>query len=356
MHTRRTVFMDSPPGTRCVADMLVAAIEPLWRGATDEQGEGVAAIPAIPKTDPSSPKREQSCSQPSCSQPSCSQAGGVNPKRDQRETGRGSGCIGLELSGVRQGQGGQARPGQDPRLPRPSTPNKQREPSCPNQGPRRAHQGSSCPHPEPSRPNSDPSCPGHGLLSSGRVPGHAIGCVHAGASGVHTGSSGVPGHDPGCSSEAPSCPGQGWGPWSTASKPADGILEGGNGTSVYTGTSGGGAVHTGASDGGGVHNSGGEGGGGDGEGVGCDGSGGGGGCGSCSGGSGRQSDRSCGGGSGGKGGSKVLLPYMLSTRGDENNTVLYSSLACFVDTFTLNMNVSMSYTELTRRNTLFIFL
>ena len=50
-------------------------------------------------------------------------------------------------------------------------------------------------------------------------------------------------------------------------------------------------------------------------------------------------------------------PYMLMlhTRNEEDNTVFYSDLACFVYTFTLNMYVSMSYTGLHRRNTLFVF-
>ena len=42
--------------------------------------------------------------------------------------------------------------------------------------------------------------------------------------------------------------------------------------------------------------------------------------------------------------STWYLPYMLNTRNEEKNTVLYSRLACFVNTFTLNMYVSMSYT------------
>ena len=52
----------------------------------------------------------------------------------------------------------------------------------------------------------------------------------------------------------------------------------------------------------------------------------------------------------------MLCAYMLNTRNEENNTVFYSYLACFVNTFTLNMYVSMSCTGLTRRNTLFVFL
>ena len=46
---------------------------------------------------------------------------------------------------------------------------------------------------------------------------------------------------------------------------------------------------------------------------------------------------------------------MLNTRNEVKNTMFYSYLACFVNTFSLNMCVSMSYTELTRRNTLFVF-
>jgi len=37
-------------------------------------------------------------------------------------------------------------------------------------------------------------------------------------------------------------------------------------------------------------------------------------------------------------------PYMLNTRNEEKNTVFYSYVACFVNTFTLTMNVSVSYT------------
>jgi len=55
-------------------------------------------------------------------------------------------------------------------------------------------------------------------------------------------------------------------------------------------------------------------------------------------------------------GPGVCAAYMLNTRNEENNTVFYSYLACFVNTFTLNMYVYMSYTGLTRRNTVFIFL
>jgi len=48
--------------------------------------------------------------------------------------------------------------------------------------------------------------------------------------------------------------------------------------------------------------------------------------------------------------------YMLNTRSEENNTVFSSDLPCFVNICTLNMYVSMSYSGLTRRNTVFIFL
>jgi len=70
---------------------------------------------------------------------------------------------------------------------------------------------------------------------------------------------------------------------------------------------------------------------------------------------------------------------MLNTRNEEKNTLFYSYLACFVNkatfgsvpcacvlvsplyyklsvnTFSLNMYLSMSYTGLTRRNTVFMF-
>jgi len=48
--------------------------------------------------------------------------------------------------------------------------------------------------------------------------------------------------------------------------------------------------------------------------------------------------------------------YMLNTRNEEKNTAFDSYLACFVNTFTLHRYVSMSYTGLTRRNTLFLLL
>jgi len=42
---------------------------------------------------------------------------------------------------------------------------------------------------------------------------------------------------------------------------------------------------------------------------------------------------------------------MLNTRNEKKNTVFVSYVACFVNTFTLNMYVFMSYTGLIRRNT-----
>ena len=48
-------------------------------------------------------------------------------------------------------------------------------------------------------------------------------------------------------------------------------------------------------------------------------------------------------------------PYMLNTRNEEKNTVFYSYSACFMNTFNLNMYVSMSYTGIIRRNMLFIW-
>jgi len=47
---------------------------------------------------------------------------------------------------------------------------------------------------------------------------------------------------------------------------------------------------------------------------------------------------------------------MLNTRNAEINTIVYSCLACFMNTVTLNMYVSVSYTGLYRRNTIFVFL
>jgi len=49
-------------------------------------------------------------------------------------------------------------------------------------------------------------------------------------------------------------------------------------------------------------------------------------------------------------------PYILNTRNEEHNTGFDSYVACFVNTPTLTMYVSMSYTGLTRRNTVFMFL
>ena len=45
---------------------------------------------------------------------------------------------------------------------------------------------------------------------------------------------------------------------------------------------------------------------------------------------------------------------MLNTRNEGNNTVFYSDLACCVNTVTLNMYVSRSYTGLIRRNASFL--
>ena len=42
--------------------------------------------------------------------------------------------------------------------------------------------------------------------------------------------------------------------------------------------------------------------------------------------------------------SRELGSYMLNTRNEETNTVFYSCLACFVNTLSSNMYVSMSYT------------
>jgi len=47
---------------------------------------------------------------------------------------------------------------------------------------------------------------------------------------------------------------------------------------------------------------------------------------------------------------------MLNTRRKEPNTVFYSYLACFMNTFILNMYVLLSSTGWTRRNTSFVFL
>jgi len=51
----------------------------------------------------------------------------------------------------------------------------------------------------------------------------------------------------------------------------------------------------------------------------------------------------------------TLQAYMLNTRTQEETTVFYSYLACSVNTLTLNKHEFLSYTGLTRRNMLFIF-
>jgi len=51
-----------------------------------------------------------------------------------------------------------------------------------------------------------------------------------------------------------------------------------------------------------------------------------------------------------------LRAYMLNMRSEEQTTVFYSYLARFMNTVTLNMNMFLSYTGFTRRNTLFILL
>jgi len=48
--------------------------------------------------------------------------------------------------------------------------------------------------------------------------------------------------------------------------------------------------------------------------------------------------------------------YVLNTRSDDINTILYSDFTYFVNTFTLNMYVSMPGKGFNRRNTLFVFL
>jgi len=50
------------------------------------------------------------------------------------------------------------------------------------------------------------------------------------------------------------------------------------------------------------------------------------------------------------------LLYMLNTRNEAKKTVFYSYLACFMNTFPLNMYEFLSYSGFTRRNTLSIFL
>jgi len=52
--------------------------------------------------------------------------------------------------------------------------------------------------------------------------------------------------------------------------------------------------------------------------------------------------------------SPAQPPYMLNTRSEEETTVFYSYLACLVKTSTLNVYGFLSYTGITRRNTLFI--
>ena len=52
----------------------------------------------------------------------------------------------------------------------------------------------------------------------------------------------------------------------------------------------------------------------------------------------------------------MCVSYMLNTRNEDTSTVFYSYLAGFVNKFTLNMYVSVSYKGFTRRNTLFTFL
>jgi len=46
--------------------------------------------------------------------------------------------------------------------------------------------------------------------------------------------------------------------------------------------------------------------------------------------------------------SQRARAYMLDTRNEEKNTVFYSCLACFVNTVTLHIYVSISYTGLAR--------
>ena len=58
----------------------------------------------------------------------------------------------------------------------------------------------------------------------------------------------------------------------------------------------------------------------------------------------------------GAGGETHGLESTAGLRNKEQSTVFYSCSACFVNTFSLNMYVSMSFTGLTRRITVFIFL
>ena len=48
--------------------------------------------------------------------------------------------------------------------------------------------------------------------------------------------------------------------------------------------------------------------------------------------------------------------YILITRSTAKNTVFYSYLACFVNTVILNMYIFMSYTGLSRRYAVFLFM
>jgi len=50
-----------------------------------------------------------------------------------------------------------------------------------------------------------------------------------------------------------------------------------------------------------------------------------------------------------------LQTYMLNMLSEEKNTVFYSYLARFLNTVTLNMNMFLSNTGFTRRNTVFRF-
>jgi len=67
-------------------------------------------------------------------------------------------------------------------------------------------------------------------------------------------------------------------------------------------------------------------------------------------------DHLAAGGVGGRGRVGVGA-YMLNTWSEEYNTVFYfySYSACFMNTVTLNMHISMSYTGFIRRNTVFVF-
>jgi len=50
------------------------------------------------------------------------------------------------------------------------------------------------------------------------------------------------------------------------------------------------------------------------------------------------------------------MPLHVEYAGGGYNTVFYSDLACFMNTIILNIGISMSYTGLNRRNTVFVFL